>query len=195
MGKTRIIGLGAIVSILLTLDAGASSPRSPPEWSGKKKASKTANLEFRITMRKKTYALGETIGFEYELRNVGSDDLWINTRLLAGPDGTPDGPREVMIDVRDVKGDAQRYTCFDKRMLAPATSYRVVRSGEVIRRGDILRCYHLRPGNYAIRALYRDVNPMGPEPPLGAKHLTDEIEAPLVWFRVIEAPRGASAPD
>jgi hypothetical protein len=152
--------------------------------------SKKPVARFRVSLPKKEFRNSESIWVEYLLVNDGSENLWINNRMSSGPSNEATELYEVSLQIVDKANFTQKYSCLDKREIASAHNYQILRPTESVAIRKYIYCFHLKPGDYVIKARYQDGNLDYPLPPFGAEHLTARLVAPPVAFRIVGGEGG-----
>lgn len=124
---------------------------------------------------------------EMTLTNESDRVLWVNPRMnLAPRGGEPPGVVEVGFEITGPSGKLP-YPCHRRIGRPWGTSYVALKPREQLTGHSSMWCPGLldEPGVYTARAAYHDENPEAPVPPPGAEHLSEEVVAEPVQFRVL----------
>jgi|ERR1041385_1461257 hypothetical protein len=113
------------------------------------------------------YGSPPRVAVKIRFRNISSNMLWANTRMVDGERNFHD--REIWFLIRNTSAQIAERTCSAKGVARAPTDYSRLPPGAEYSALVPLNCYALTSGeHWTITAYYQDVNPIPPPPPVGA---------------------------
>jgi hypothetical protein len=155
--------------------------------SGGQPASTVSRSKFSLRIPDEYVAAGRGRPIEMTLVNQWTRPLWVNARMRIGAPGLPPpGWGEVTVRVSGPSGLIPN-DCISETSRPRQADYVVLQPEEHATTRAVLWCFPIftEPGVYTAYASYQDRNPRRPAAPLGSDHLSEEVLAAPVQFRVL----------
>lgn len=151
----------------------------------KAEAKSASILQFLISFDKKEYELKDPININFELKNNGSESIYVNKRFYVGEEGSDPGNKEVSFQVKRDSGEKLIYKASPRTIGFPKTDYFVLlepkQSVSSERKKNLSAYFDLKtPGKYKVTATYQNI--YGQE--IGLNAVKDKIISKPVTIRI-----------
>lgn len=141
----------ATVLVVSVFGAGAAQARSP----------KSPALEFRASLDKSSYAIGEPVMMSFALKNAGKQPVWVNTRFYLSSQSVPAEDREVFLILTSPSGKELPCTFTYPTGFPKSDYFKLLQPGEEAASEhprDLRGFFELKEaGAYTVRAVYQNV--------------------------------------
>jgi hypothetical protein len=162
-----------------------------PTWGGCKQENNLmeTNSVFEIKLESQKIKLGQDVNITAQLKNSGSQNLWVNKRLLVNSAGSPAVMREVWVKVVGPDGKEVPFSSRVRAGEARPTDFGLLKPGEKVTKQFKLSNYFKleAPGTYEVTAHYQDGTKEVPPTPGGAAHWKEQLSSAPAKFELLPA--------
>ena len=143
-------------------------------------------LAITLSFPAETAVNGEILVARLALRNVSSEAVWLNRRLVFNDQRAPPPLRDWWIHIASASALVSP-DCPYNTPLPTDADYGVIQPGETLSTEQSVHCLNLLPGKYVLTARFWDGNENPPPPPAGVRWVNDGIESMPVSLEVLSA--------